>query len=346
MARRPTIVDVAREAGVSKGLVSLALNDRPGVNATTRERIHQVAADIGWRPNPAARGLTNRRAYALGLVVRRDPRIIETDPFFAAFIAGLETVLSDRGQVLVLSLVADQDAEERAYRTLAADARVDGFIVTDLLAGDPRIELIAALGVHAVTLGEPDVPTAFPAVRRDYGPGIGDLVRYLVGLGHTRLAHVSGPATMLHGHERRQLFVDAARDAGVDTVVVPTDFSPEQGATATEQLLDLPEPDRPTAIVYGNDPMAIAGMSVAQHRGLRIPDDLSVTGLDGSQIGRLVYPALTTLDNDPAEWGRIVAATLLDLVDGTTPVDRALTPAGLIVRGSTGAPPTRQDTTA
>ncbi|KQO60031.1 LacI family DNA-binding transcriptional regulator [Curtobacterium sp. Leaf261] len=341
MARRPTIVDVAREAGVSKGLVSLALNDRPGVNAGTRERIQQIATDIGWRPNPAARGLTNRRAYALGLVVRRDPRIIETDPFFAAFIAGLETVLSDRGQVLVLSLVADQDAEERAYRTLAADARVDGFIVTDLLADDPRIDLITTLGVQAVTLGQPDVPTSFPAVLRDYAPGIAELVRYLVDLGHVRIAHVSGTDTMLHGHERRQLFVHAVRGEGAEPLVVPTDFSPEQGAAATTELLDLPAHERPTAIVYGNDPMAIAGMSVAQQRGLRIPDDLSVTGLDGSQIGRLVHPALTTLDNDPAEWGRIVASTLLDLVDGTAPVDRTLTPAGLIVRGSTGAPPTR-----
>ncbi|MFZ7086527.1 LacI family DNA-binding transcriptional regulator [Curtobacterium sp. RRHDQ10] len=338
MTRRPTIVDVAREAGVSKSLVSLALNDRPGVNAATRERIQQVADEIGWRPNPAARGLTSRRAYALGLVVRRDARTIEIDPFFAAFIAGLETVLADRGQVLVLSVVSDRAAEERAYRTLAGDGRVDGFILTDLLAADSRIDLVATLGVRAVTLGEPDVPTSFPAVRRDYAGGIAALVAYLAGLGHERIAHVAGADAMLHGHERRELFVAAAHDQGVDTIVVPTDFSPEQGAVATEQLLDLPGRERPTAIVYGNDPMAIAGMSVAQRRGLRIPDDLSVTGLDGSQIGRLVHPALTTLDNDPAEWGRIVASTLLDLVDGTTPVDRALTPAGLIVRESTGAP--------
>lgn len=341
MERRPTIVDVARQAGVSKGLVSLALNDRPGVNQATKERIQAAAAEIGWRPNPAARSLTSRRAYALGLVVKRDPRIIETDPFFAAFIAGLETVLADRGQVLVLSVVPDPASEERAYRSLAADGRVDGFILTDLLRDDRRIALLAELGVRGVTLGEPDVPTTLPAVRREYEHGIDELVRYLAGLGHERIAHVAGNEDMLHGRARREQFERVAAEVGVDGRVAPTDFSPEQGGEATRRLLALAPDVRPTAIVYGNDPMAIAGMAVAQGAGLRIPDDLSVTGLDGSQIGQYVFPALTTLDNDPVEWGRVVASTLLDLVDGNDPVDRTLTPARLIVRGSTGAPAPR-----
>jgi DNA-binding LacI/PurR family transcriptional regulator len=341
MTRRPTIVDVAREAGVSKGLVSLALNDRPGVNADTRLRIRRVAAEIGWRPNPAARGLTSRRAYALGLVVRRDPRILGVDPFFAGFIAGIETVLAARDQVLVLSVVPDTAAEERAYRTLVGDGRVDGFILTDLRDDDPRPGLVAGLGAAAVTLGDPVVRSPFPVVRRDYRAGINALVRSLADLGHAVVAHVAGDDGMLHGRERRELFVASAEAAGVRAVVLPTDFSPEQGAAATERLLDLPAEERPTAIVYGNDPMAIAGMSVAQRRGLRVPDDLSVTGLDGSEMGRLVHPALTTLDNDPVEWGRTVASVLLDVVDGDTPADRALTPAGLVVRGSTGAPPLR-----
>ncbi|WFR66271.1 substrate-binding domain-containing protein [Curtobacterium flaccumfaciens] len=222
---------------VSKGLVSLALNDRPGVNADTRARIRSAADDIGWRPNAAARSLTSRRTSALGLVVKRDPSIIETDPFFAAFIAGLEAVLSERGQVLVLSVVADADAEERSYRTLAGDGRVDGFIITDLRRADPRVALVAGLGSVAVTLGEPDVPSDFPAVRREYERGIDDLVRYLADLGHTRIAHVAGNDDMLHGQARRQQFERTAHALGVQASVAPTDFSPEAGAAATEALL-------------------------------------------------------------------------------------------------------------
>jgi DNA-binding LacI/PurR family transcriptional regulator len=333
-----TINDVARAAGVSKGLVSLALNDRPGVKPETRERIREAAEALGWTPNPGARGLSTRRAYALGLILRREPRTIEVDPFFAAFISGVESVLAQRGQVLVLTVVPDADAEERAYTRLAGDKRVDGFLLTDLLADDHRLPLIAGLGSLAVSLGEPEGGSPFPVITRDYDSGIDDLVAHLVGLGHRRIAHVSGDERMLHGMLRRRRFEHAVQRAGLDPTVVPADFSPEQGAAATRLLLDAQDP--PTAIVYGNDPMAIAGLGVAHERGLSLPSDLSITGLDGSQIGTYVYPSLTTLDNDPAGWGVAAATALLRLVEDGTADDVRLPPARLVVRAST-APPTR-----
>ncbi|WP_348787371.1 LacI family DNA-binding transcriptional regulator [Leifsonia sp. NPDC080035] len=332
-----TINDVARAAGVSKGLVSLALNGRRGVAEDTRERILTAARDLGWTPNPGARGLSTRRAYALGLILRRAARTIEVDPFFAAFIAGVETVLSERGQVLVLTVVPDRAAEERAYERLAADKRVDGFLLTDLLADDARIGLIQRLGSQAVSLGAPADGSPFPVISRDYDSGIDDLVAHLVELGHRRIAHVSGDERMLHGLRRRERFERATERAGIEPVILHTDFSPEQGAEATKALLDSAAP--PTAIVYGNDPMAIAGMGVAHERGLRLPDDLSVTGLDGSQIGTYIYPSLTTLDNDPAGWGVAAATALLRLVEDGVAADVALHPARLVVRAST-APPT------
>ena len=331
-----TINDVARAAGVSKSLVSLTLNDRPGVKTETRERILETARELGWTPHPGARGLTTRRAYALGLVLRREPRTIEVDPFFAGFIAGVEAVLSERGNVLVLTMVPDAAAEERAYERLASDKRVDGFLLTDLLAEEARIPLIERLGSYAVSLGEPLGGSPFPAVTRDYDQGIDELVAHLVGLGHRRIAHVSGDERMLHGRRRRERFERAAREAGLTPLIVPTDFSPEQGATATAALLD--GEDRPTAIVYGNDPMAIAGMGVAHERGLDLPGELSVTGLDGSQIGSYVYPSLTTLDNDPAGFGLAAATALLRLVEDGESDDVALPPARLVVRASTAPP--------
>jgi DNA-binding LacI/PurR family transcriptional regulator len=332
-----TINDVARVAGVSKGLVSLALNGKPGVAVETRDRILAAADELGWTPNPSARGLTTRRAYALGLVLRRAARTIEVDPFFAAFIAGVETVLSERGQVLVLTVVPDHQAEARAYERLAVDKRVDGFVLTDLLADDDRIRLVQEYGSQAVSLGEPVGGSPFPVISRDYDSGIDALVAHLLDLGHRRIAHVSGDERMLHGLRRRERFESAVRAAGLTPVVVPTDFSPEQGAEATKSLLDSAEP--PTAIVYGNDPMAIAGMAVAHERGLHLPHDLSITGLDGSQIGTYVYPTLTTLDNDPAGWGIAAATALLRLVEDGEPADVALPPARLVVRASTARAP-------
>lgn len=331
-----TINDVARAAGVSKGLVSLALNGKPGVALETRERILATARELGFTPNPGARGLTTRRAYALGLILRRAARTIEVDPFFAAFIAGVETVLAERGQVLVLTVVPDHEAEARAYERLALDKRVDGFLLTDILAEDHRPALVQEFGSQAVSLGAPAGGSPFPVITRDYDAGIDELVAHLLGLGHTRIAHVSGDERMLHGLRRRERFEEAMLAAGLHPVILPTDFSPEQGAEATKTLLDSAEP--PTAIVYGNDPMAIAGMGVAHERGLRLPHDLSITGLDGSQIGTYIYPSLTTLDNDPAGWGIAAATALLRLVEHGEPADVALPPARLVVRASTAAP--------
>jgi DNA-binding LacI/PurR family transcriptional regulator len=336
-AARPTISDVAREAGVSKGLVSFALNDRPGVSASTRERILKVASDLGWRPSIRARSLSTDRAFALGLVIARDPDIISGDPFFPAFIGGVEKTLAPAGQALVLSMVANEEAEEASYRQLASSGRVDGVILTDLRERDSRIPLIAELGLKAVTLGRPDVESPLPAVLLDDAAGIRAAVDHLVELGHRRIAHVAGPLRMLHGRRRSDSFSAALADHGLDSVaIVETDFTASVGARATRQLLDLHEP--PTAIVYANDPMAIAGLGVAQRAGLDVPRELSVTGFDGSEVGEYVHPALTTVTTVVGEWGRVAAELLLRLIDGDPAEDVELDPATLLVRESTAAP--------
>ena len=340
---KPTIADVARAAGVSKGLVSFALNDRPGVSAETRDRILGVASDLGWRPSVRARSLSTQRAFALGLVIARNPDIIADDPFYPAFISGVQAVLSPVGQALVLSVVDGPTAETASYRQLAADGRVDGVILTDLRSGDPRIALAGELGLAAVTLGRPDIISPFPSVTVDDGPGITAAVAHLVGLGHRRIAHVAGPEGMMHARRRRESFTAALRDAGLtDGVVIETDFSAEAGERATRDLLALVDP--PTAIVYSNDPMAIAGMGAAQRMGLTVPRDLSVTGFDGSSIGRYLNPALTTVTTSAQTWGRTAAHTLLLLIAGQHVDDVELSPASLLVRDSTAR--ARDSTTA
>ena len=335
---RTTISDVAREAGVSKGLVSFALNDRPGVAAGTRERILQVAADLGWVPSMRARALSTDRAYALGLVIARDPAIIAGDPFFPAFISGLEQVLAPIGQSLVLSMVADEAAERATYERLAENGRVDGVVLTDLLLGDSRLGLVESLGLHAVTLGFPDVASPFGVVSLDDGPGIRNVVAHLTELGHVRIAHVAGASRMLHGKRRRDSFAAALRERGLtDSLIAETDFSAPEGARATAQLLALDDP--PTAIVYANDPMAVAGLGIAQRAGLRVPDDLSITGFDGSDVAEYMYPSLTTVTTSVTDWGRAAATLLLTAISGGDVVDVDLEPGRLVIRESTSSPP-------
>jgi DNA-binding LacI/PurR family transcriptional regulator len=327
-------VDVARVAGVSTAAVSFALNDRPGVAADTRDRILGVAADLGWEPNASARSLGGRRENALGLVIARDPLLLSADPFFPAFIAGVELELSVRGQALLLQVVGDDTEQEATrYRHLARTQRVDGVFLTDLRFADPRIALLEQLGLPAVTLNRPDVPSPFPAVCQDDAPGVADAVCHLADLGHTRIAYVAGRSDLLHGARRRDVWTETmtVRGLAADLVTV-ADFTAAAGAEATRAL--LASDDHPTAIVYANDTMAIAGLTVAHELGFAPPRDLSLVGYEDSELAAHVYPPLTSVRSDPVEWGRTATRVLLDAIDGR-PSNVELEPARLVVRAST-----------
>lgn len=335
---RPTINDVARAAGVSKGAVSLAFNDRPGLSSATRERILGTARDLGWTPSTRARALSVSRALAVGLVMARPPETLRADPFFPSFIAGLESKLSRDGYALLLQVVPEHEAEEQTYRRLAREGRVDGVFLTDLHVDDRRPALLAELGLHAVIVGPDRDGSPWPAVGIDDGPGVTAATEHLIGLGHTRIGHVGGPLLMVHGASRRAAWAAALANARLpEGPFVECDFSAEAGAAATRHLLDLPEP--PTAIVYANDLMAIAGLSVASSRGIAVPAHLSVTGYEDTELAAHVQPPLTTVSTDVIGWGSAAARRLLELVDQRHPTEIDLAPPALVVRGSTGPPP-------
>lgn len=333
---RPTIVDVAREAGVSKGLVSLALNNRRGVAAETRQRILEAADHLGWTPSRAARQLSLQTAFTLGLVIRREPAVMAADPFFPQFIAGIESVLAVRGRSLLLSVVADEAAETRTYRRLADEHRTDGVFLTDLRISEPRIGLLRELGLPAVMVGRATEATPWPMVSVDDRAGITAAVSHLAAAGHGRIAHVAGDVDMVHGRSRLEAFVAAMTQERLASgaQIVTTDFSAGAGARATRTLLDRADP--PTAIVYANDPMAIAGLGVISAAGLRVPDDVSVVGFDGTEIGAYLHPSLSTVTTDPYGWGARAAVVLLEQIAGGRVDDVVLPPAQLLVRSSSG----------
>jgi DNA-binding LacI/PurR family transcriptional regulator len=335
---RPTINDVARTAGVSKSAVSFARNNRAGLAPETRDRILAVARELGWTPSSRARALSVSRALAVGLVMARPPETLRADPFFPSFIAGVESELATHGYALLLQVVPEHEGELQSYRRLADEGRVDGVFVTDLLVDDPRPAFLAELGLPAVIVG-PALPEAFwPAVGVDDRPGIAASVAHLAGLGHTRIAHVSGPTEMVHGRSRREAWLAALQAADLpEGPSVEADFSAEGGAAATGQLLDLAEP--PTAIVYANDLMAIAGLAVAARRGVDVPTQLSVTGYDDTELAAHVQPSLTSVSTDVIGWGRAAATRLLELVDQRPATDAPLPGPRLVVRGSTGPAP-------
>ncbi|RMI03745.1 LacI family DNA-binding transcriptional regulator [Cellulomonas triticagri] len=342
--RRATITDVARRAGTSKGTVSMVLNDRPGVAPATRARVVAAVQDLGFRPSGAARALSLSRADAIGLVLARVPATLRSDSFYAPFVAGLEQGVGHADCAVLLRFVADEAAEAAAYRALAEGRRVDGVVLADLRCDDPRVDLLADLGLPTVTLNRPDVPSSAPAVCHDDVGAVEQVVAHLAALGHRRTAYVGGPLRYLHARRRRDAWRRATRDHGLAPgVEVSADFTAEGGARATHELLDLRPAQRPTAVVYGNDTMAVAGTVVAQHRGLVLPRDLSVVGFDDGELSAYVRPSLTTVRTDPFAWGEQAARTLVDLVHlgpdhAAVPTDVHLDAPRLVVRDSTAPP--------
>ena len=335
---RPTINDVARASGVSKGAVSFAFNDRAGLAPETRARILAVARDMGWTPSSRARALSVSRALSVGLVMARPPETLRADPFFPSFIAGVESELSRRGYALLLQVVPEHEGEQQTYRRLSDEGRVDGVFVTDLYVDDVRPALLAELGLPAVIVG-PALPEDYwPAVGVDDGPGIVAAVEHLLALGHTRIAHVSGQPQMVHGRSRREAWATTLHAANLpEGPCIEADFSAESGSAATRKLLDLADP--PTAIVYANDLMAIAGLAVASGRGIDVPGDLSVTGYEDTELAAHLQPSLTTVSSDVIGWGRAAAARLLELIDRRPATAIQLPLPRLVIRDSTGPVP-------
>lgn len=338
--RRPTISDVAKLAKTSRGTVSFVINNRPGVAPATRERVRKAMDALDWRPNQLARSLSTQRAYAIGFILARDPRALSSDPFFAPFIAGMETRLDEVGQFLVLRFVAGPDSEREAYTDLASQRRVDGFVLSDLREDDPRIDLINSLGTRAVTLNVSDKSTSIPAISRSDEPGVLKAVEHLVGLGHRRIAYVGGPAHYLHAIRRRATWQSALAAHGISAGhSIQSDFTAAGGSSATAALLDVPAEERPTAIVYANDLMAASGMSLAISRGIRVPDELSIVGYDDFELSAYLTPSLTTVRTDPMAWGVAAVDQLMRAIDGRPTEDIALPPPQLVVRQSTGRAP-------
>jgi DNA-binding LacI/PurR family transcriptional regulator len=337
VAKRPTLADIARVAGVSPGAVSFALNGRPGVSAQTRARILDVARELNFRPHRAARALGGSQAGVVGLVLARDPRTLGSEQVYTQLLYGMQDELSARSFAVQMQLVRDTQAEISLYRDWASEHRVDGLVLVDTQVDDPRIEVLEELRIPMVTLGpapEPGVPP-LPGVWADDGAAMTTIVDYLATLGHRSMAHVSGPPIYRHTTRRMQALREHAILRGLTTAEsLPTDFSDAQGAAVTRALLS--RPIRPSAIIYDSDLMAAAGLGVALELGVRVPQDLSIVCFDDSVLTRIVHPQLTCLSRDTYALGALIAKSLLQAI--ADPASRqsiqAETPK-LVVRGST-----------
>ncbi|RRR74693.1 LacI family DNA-binding transcriptional regulator [Streptomyces sp. RP5T] len=338
-AARVTIKDVAARAGVSKGAVSLAFNHKPGLSEATRDRIFRAARELGWAPNLTARTLAGSRVDVVGLAICRPARLLGLEPFYMEFVSGVESVLIERNCSLLLRLVRNVEEEVGIQESWWRGRQVGGSILVDFRADDPRVAAVERLGMPVVAVGHPSFTGGLTSVWTDDATAVTEAVRYLAALGHRRIARVGGAAALGHTATRTAAFDDAARGLGLAGAwQVTTDYSGEAGGRATRSLLTAPAADRPTAIVYDNDIMAVAGLSVAAEMGLHVPRDVSLLAWDDSQLCRLTHPTLSAMSHDVHGFGAEAARTLFGAITGEGPGSHPVPTPVLTPRGSTAPP--------
>ena len=330
------IKDVAREVEMSTATVSRALRGLPGVSDETRTKVMETARRLGYVPSPSAAGLASGQTRTVAVIV---PWV--TRWFFAAVVQGAEEVLRERGYDLLLyNLAGDESARHRVFETSLLTKRVDAVLVLSLKPSPDELARLEKLGRPVIVVGA-DVP-GWATVRIDDEEAARSAVRHLVELGHRRIAYVGGategvldftaPVARLAG------YCAALADAGLrhdPALEADGEFSVAGGTRAALELLSRPE--RPTAVFAASDEMAFGVLRTARELGLRVPEDLSVIGIDDHEMAEIFD--LTTVAQPVHEQGRVAAQQVLAALAGSRWVpEQVLLPTRLVVRRTTAAP--------
>jgi LacI family transcriptional regulator len=332
---RVTIREIAELAGVSIATVSRVVNGRGDVAPETRELVSRVIQERGYTTNRSAQSLSAGRSGLVGVLV---PLVYPA--YFSSILSGAAEALAEHDLQIVLSPTGgEHDREVSVLDRL--HGLTDGALIILPEESSTELERLLASGYRFVVL-DPLTPLdeRIPSVSAAHTSGADQAMRHLLGLGHRRIAQVTGPRGWVATEDRRRGYQAALAAAGVlPDPVLEVESVPEieHGRRAAETLLDLPEP--PTAIFAFNDNIAIGAIQAARARGLSVPGDLSVVGFDDVEHATIVSPALTTVRQPLAEMGRMAVTLLMRLIERqrfeTLRVELA---TRLVVRESTAPP--------
>ncbi|WP_416403556.1 LacI family DNA-binding transcriptional regulator [Arthrobacter sp. LFS091] len=324
--KRPTLMDVAEAAGVSRALVSIVMRDAPGASEATRLKVQAAARELGYRPDSRARLLRSSRTRLLGL------SFSTAQAFHAEIVDAAYAGAMTRGYDIALSAVASGRPEARAVESLL-DLGCEALIM--ISPSLPPEELAGyAARLPVISLLRDDVGDSLDSVSSDDHAGIHLAVEHLVSLGHRRIAHVDG-GQAVSSAQRRAAFQAEMTSRGLDARVVAGGPTEEDGLSAGREL----QQDLPTAVVAFNDRCALGVWESFRAAGLRVPDDVSVLGYDDSQFARLSYVQLSSISQDAPLLARAAVDRAVDRLEGTTSAAHLVRTPHLVVRETTGRVP-------
>lgn len=323
---RTTIQDVANTANVSVATVSRFINGSAFVLPETAKRIEQAIQELNYHPNIMARALKTEKTHTIMMIV---PDI--SNSYYAEQYKIVQRI-GEQSQYTTILYNSNQLLENELHAiSLAQKHRCDGLIFQSVFRNAESIQRLKMLQIPVVT------PPYFEK-KKDFEPAIYNTTRYLISLGHKSILYVGGARQTWTNTLRRNGFKKAMDEAGLKynpNEWYEIEFSPEAGYKAGKSINTLK--DKPTAICAANDQLAIGLMLAFQEAGIRVPNDISVTGMDDNEYARLLDPPLTTVRNDPAPIAKHMIEKLLHMIerDKPLPEDLTLSQAEVIIRGST-----------
>jgi DNA-binding LacI/PurR family transcriptional regulator len=328
---KPTMDDVARRAGVSRALVSLALRDSPKVSVASRAAVQAAADELGYRPNLIARHLASKQTRTFGLVIND-----LHNPYFPGVADGVRRAADAAGYRMLIQSAFLDDAVERSALDTFIDFRVDGIILTGARLPAAAIEA-AARSVPIVVVSRPMRSARVDTLNNDDRLGAELATEHLVELGHRHICHIDGG----HGAgaaQRRAGYEATMRRHGLEPWVVSGAFTEASGVAAAERALASGRPI--TAIFAGNDVSALGALDVIEESGRSVPDDISLVGYDNTFVAALRHVSLTTVEQGRERLGELAVETLIDRIEGgrTKAVHHVIAPT-LVVRHTTAPPP-------
>jgi DNA-binding LacI/PurR family transcriptional regulator len=330
--KRPTILDVAERAGVSKSLVSLVMRDPDRVSDASREAVLKAADELGYRPNAVARSLVQQRTHVIGVVLAD-----LHNPFYADVADGIEAEAAAAGFRTMISSGFLDPAREKASVETLLELRVDALISTGSMMEISDLEE-AAKSVPVTVVGRYTDSPAIDMVGVDDAAGAREAVEYLIALGHRNIVHIHA-GTFAGAPGRRTGYEEAMRAGGLGENIrsFPGAFTEAGGAKAMADILN--SRDVPTAVFAPNDAAALGAMDVIDSAGLAIPDDISLIGYDNLGIAGLPRISLTTVGQPRARLGEDAVRLILErLQHNRTVASHVVVPPSLVVRATTGPP--------
>lgn len=327
-----TIDDVASKAGVHRSTVSRAFSRPEAVNPATRQRVLEVAALLGYTMNPLAQALRRKTSNLVPLIV---PGL--TNPFYGELAKSMAAAAAQKGYQLILCITGGDDAQRNAHLTALQGMYAPFGIVAPSTSVDLKELENLALGSKVVVLDRVE-DRGVPTVAVDSTQGIALAAHHLYGLGHRRIAYLAGLSGTHSSNDRVTAFEALAAKLNMPAIIVNRGAGPETADRAAERLMGMADVERPTAIIAGNDMLAFALISALGARGVTVPDEMSVIGFDGLELGALYNPKLTTVRQPIADLGKI-ALDLAEKLHRTGEAQHIVLAPELLIRASTAKPP-------